>query len=156
MVAPVVSSARWKPKLAPMSSGGVESRMSASRGAVRTAFPVRSTSRPARTRPQCCAAATAAREIAVSVYPPAIHGHATSSCSVGDPARHRSEADGHAFSDPLDEAEDGHRGTEDDREEERDDRVGELARDVVHERDHADCADVCRDPADPLEHGRKL
>jgi hypothetical protein len=58
--------------------------------------------------------------------------------------------------DPLDETEHGDRSAEHDREEERDDRVGELAREVVHEGDDAHRPDVGRDPADPPEHGRTL
>ncbi len=88
--APIVSSARWKPKLAPTSAESEESRMSASRGAVRAALPTRSRSRPARTSPQPVAAATSPRATAVSVYPAPIHGtRRRPARSEIQPERHR-------------------------------------------------------------------
>ena len=55
IVAPAVSIARWKPNARPRRSGAVESAISASRGAVRIPFPIRSPTRAARTSGQVVA-----------------------------------------------------------------------------------------------------
>jgi len=49
--APIVSSVWRRPKLAPRSSGGAMSAISASRGAPRTPLPTRSRNRAAATQP---------------------------------------------------------------------------------------------------------
>jgi len=49
---------RWKPNTVPACPGSLESRSSASRGAVRMPFPVRSSTRAPSTHPQAGAIAT--------------------------------------------------------------------------------------------------
>ena len=78
--------------------------------------------------------------------------HPPSAAPIRDPARQRSEADGRALRDPFDEPDRGDRRSQHGRQEEWDDRVGELAREVVDERDDADRPDVLRDAPCLLEH----
>jgi hypothetical protein len=63
---------------------------------------------------------------------------------VGEEARQAAEADGDALGDAFDDPDDRVRGAERRAQEQRDDRVGELARDVVRKRDPAERADVLR------------
>ena len=60
--APAESMKRWKPKVAPVLSGSLESRSSASRGAVLMPFPVRSSTRAPSTQPHAGASATSGFE----------------------------------------------------------------------------------------------
>ena len=58
ITAPSESMKRWNPNTKPVRDGSLESRSSASRGAVRIPLPVRSTTRAPITQPQAGATAT--------------------------------------------------------------------------------------------------
>jgi len=64
--------------------------------------------------------------------------------SVGQQSSDPEKPHGDALRDALDDPDDRVRGAERRAQEQRDDRVGELARDVVRERDPAERADVRR------------
>src|SRR6266545_806258 len=76
--------------------------------------------------------------------------------AVGEPARGAAKADGDALRDPLDDAEHRRGRAERLREEQRHDRIHELAREVVRERDPGERAHVLREPPlrseDPARH----
>jgi len=65
---------------------------------------------------------------------------------VRDPAREQADTGRDRLCDPLDQPHDRHRGAERHGQEQRDDRIGELAGRIVCQGDPAELPDICREP----------
>ena len=74
ITAPMLSPVRWKPKAFPRCSLGTESWISASRGAPRNPLPMRSVTRPKKTKGQLVAITTRALPTPANEYPAITNG----------------------------------------------------------------------------------